>query len=384
MSKIKIVHYSKTVGFSGTDRTSQLFAKYLAQSDKYEPFIVYREGDAANNRLDIAKSWLGEDHVIGHMWRPGKKGKQPPYLPEHDNLHEVLTEIDPQIVHVHRSGYQEWPGFRYMFPKAKWVETNIFGYADNSPKDQFDLHIYISDFIRGTARKAGAPDGPVLYNPIEMPSFDMTAANKEICRRALLDCHNLPDDAILLGRVGRADNFDPISLRALKRVLQDFPNVYYLVVNPCENWRRVAREQDVEKNVRFLNPIIDDSELSAYYMGLDVYAHARSDGECCPCNIQEAMMHGLPIVSHESHSFNGQSEIIGNGGFCVPIGDWNSYAECVLGLCANEPIADEDEVVAPIRQVFGRMARRRAMGNFEASCITGLLAGMYDWVLENK
>ncbi len=94
-------------------------------------------------------------------------------------------------------------------------------------------------------------------------------------------------------------------------------------------------------------------------------------------------MHGLPIVSHESYAFNGQSEIIGNGGFCVPIGDWENYAECLIGLCANELIADEDEEVFPIRQVFGKMSRRRAMGNFEASCITGLLVGMYDWVLEN-
>src|SRR6185436_4216458 len=134
MNKIRVVHHSKTIGYSGTDRTAQLFCKYLAQGDKYEPFIVYREDDDANTRLDIVKSWLGEDHVIPYEWTPGKKGQQPPYLPERDNLHEVLKQIDPQIMHVHRSGYQEWPVFRYMSPKAKWIETNIFGYKDASPE----------------------------------------------------------------------------------------------------------------------------------------------------------------------------------------------------------------------------------------------------------
>lgn len=384
MNKIRVVHHSKYIGYSGTDRTAQLFCKYLTQGDKYEPFLVYRDVPGTQQRLDVAREWIGADHVIPYEWIPGKKGKVSPFLPEHDNLHEVLTEIDPQIVHLHRSGYAEHPGFRYMYPKAKWVETNIFGYKDESPEDQFDLHIYISDFIRGTAAKAGAPKGTILYNPIEMPVLDMTTANKIICREALLKRLSLPSDAILLGRVGRADNFDPISLKAFKRVVEHFPNAYYLVVNPCDNWCRVAQEQGVEANVRFLDPIIDDGQLSAFYHGLDIYAHARSDGECCPCNIQEAMMHGIPIVSHESHAFNGQSEIIGNGGFCVPIGDWANYSECLLGLCANAPIADEDEQVFPIRDVFSKIARRRAMGNFEASCITSLLSGMYDWVLNEK
>lgn len=384
MQKIRVVHHSKYIGYSGTDRTAQIFAKYLAQGDKYEPFIVYRDVPGTQQRLDVVRDWIGEDHVLPYEWVPGKKGKMSPFLPEYDNLHDVLTEIDPQIMHIHRSGYAEHPGFRYLYPNAKWVETNIFGYADESPEDQFDLHVYISDFIRGTAAKAGAPVGPVLYNPIEMPFLDMTPENKALCRDQLITMNSLPDDAILLGRVGRADNFDPISLKAFKRVVESFPNAYYLVVNPCDNWRRVAQEQGVHNNVRFLDPIIDDEQLSAYYRGLDIYAHARSDGECCPCNIQEAMMHGLPVVSHESYAFNGQSEIIGNGGFCVPIGDWESYAECLMGLCANGPIADEDENVHPIREVFGRMARRRAMGAFEASCITTLLEGMYDWVLSDE
>lgn len=384
MNKIRVVHHSKTVGFSGTDRTAQLFCKYLAKSDKYEPFIVYREGDPANNRLEIVKNWLGADHVIPYQWTPGRKGQQPPYLPESDNLHDVLKQIDPQIVHVHRSGYAEWPAFRYMAPKAKWIETNIFGYKDNSPERQIDINLYISQYIRNTAMRAGGVDGPILYNPIELPVLPMTPESKAIAREHLLSTFKLPPNAVILGRVGRADNFDPISLRAFKEVEEAHPEAFYIVVNPCQGWHDTVRQLSI-KNVRFSGPIVQDDELSKFYLGLDIYAHARHDGECCPCNIQEAMMHGLPVVSHESMIFNGQSEILAESGFVVPVGHHEAYRDVLMQLVENPEFATEDEQGrVRLRTHFGREARRRAMRHFEASTVTSQLERIYDWTLENK
>lgn len=382
--RIKVVHHSKTVGYSGTDRTAQLFCKYLAQSDRFEPFLVYREGDPNNQRLDVAREWLGEDHVIGYEWEPGKKGRYAPYMPEHDNLYETLVRIDPDIVHLHRSGYSEWPGFRYMAPRAKWVETNIFGKADRTPEKQFDLHVYISDYIRQLALEDGNPDGPVLYNPIEQPVLDITQDNKELCREELLTKFKIPHDAVLLGRVGRADNFDSISLRAFAEVEKVCPNAWYIVINPCQGWRDEASKLGIQ-NIRFGDPIINDTELSNFYRGLDIYAHARHDGECCPCNIQEAMMHRLPVVSHESAIYNGQSEIIGNAGFVVPLGDHVAYRDVLIQLINNPEMISEDEAeLVRLREHFGLEARRRAMRYFEVSCVTSDLMGFYDWILKNE
>jgi glycosyltransferase involved in cell wall biosynthesis len=381
MNKIRVVHHSKTIGYSGTDRTAQLFCKYLSQSDKYEPFLLYRIGDGANTRLDIAKQWLGEDHVVGYEWIPGKKGRQAPYLPEHDNLYEVLAAINPDIMHVHRSGYQEWP-LRYVAPaKTKWIETNIFGYYCG-PFAAMDLHIYISEYIKDRALSNGGFDGPVLYNPIEQPVLDMTPENKDLCREALLERHKIPHNAILIGRVGRADNFDPISLRAFAQVEKLCPEAWYLVVNPCQGWYDTAKQLGI-KNIRFLSPIVADDELSNFYRGLDIYAHARHDGECCPCNIQEAMMHGIPVVSHESGIYNGQSEIIGEAGFVVPIGDHAAYRDVLLELIANQELATEDEAgKVRLREHFGQAARRRAMRYFEAETITKQLEQFYGLILK--
>lgn len=52
MVRKKVVHYAKTLGFSGTEKIAQTFSKYLAKGDKYEPFLVFQEnGD--RSRYDI-------------------------------------------------------------------------------------------------------------------------------------------------------------------------------------------------------------------------------------------------------------------------------------------------------------------------------------------
>ena len=58
--KIKVVHHSKSIGYSGTDRTAQIFCKYLARSERFEPYIVYRRNHGCDERLDVARNWLGQ------------------------------------------------------------------------------------------------------------------------------------------------------------------------------------------------------------------------------------------------------------------------------------------------------------------------------------
>lgn len=389
MKKIKIVHHSKTVGFAGTDRTAQLFCKYLAKSDKYEPYIIYREGPHENSRLEIAKEWLGEDHVVPYQWEPGKATKLSPYMPKSDNIYDVLKVIDPQIFHLHRSGYAEHPGFKYLCPTAKFIETNIFGYNDHTSPRSIDRTVYISDFIRNSAMNAGNEDGPVIYNPIEQPHFDVMPDVKKRLHDKLCDQVSIPHESIIMGRVGRADNFDPISLNAMVEIETHYNNVHYLVVNACNRWRETVAKLNLT-HVHFLDAIIDDEKLSEFYMGLDIYAHARQDGECCPCNIQEAMMHGVPVVSHESAIYNGQSEIVGECGFVVPIGDSAAYAKCLDFLIADKDVtsiidnANQNPAtgMANARYHYGREGRRRAMRYFEADYATNQLIKVYDYVLQ--
>lgn len=398
MQKIKVVHHAKTIGYSGTDKTAQLFCKYLRNSDRYDPFILYRDDDGANCRIEYMKSILGEDHVIPYTWVHKQNkfeagcldskvpaGTNLQFLPKYTNIQDVLSKINPDIFHLHRSGYLEFPGFKFLAPRAKFIETNIFGYNELPGFEQVDLSIYVSEYIKNSAivNSSKKYNDPVLYNPIEQPVFDMTAENIQRCKNDLRLKYNLPKNAILLGRVGRADNFDPISLLAFQKIEKQYKDIYYLVVNPCQNWRRVTTDLGLS-NVIFIDKIIDDFELSRFYLGLDIYAHARNDGECCPCNIQEAMMHGLSVVSHQSLVYNGQKEIISEAGFVVAVGDHESYYKALSLLIKNEQCLDDRGNKTTMRAYFGKEARRRAMRHFEAETITNKLIEIYNWTLLNK
>ncbi len=352
---MKVVHYAKNVDFAGTSKVAQILVAELNKMHDIDAYLLYREDGDANNRLQQARFMLGEDRVIGHEWTPGESARRPPYIPGHQNLTEVLRELQPDIVHYHSSGYAEWP-FKSEYSDAKWVMTNIFGY-NGYPADHT---VYISDFI---AQRAGRQTpSSVLYNPTLMPFYQ----DRFMAHYKLAQSLGLPVESILIGRVGRADNFSPISLRAFQAIERQHPHCHYLVVNPCDGWRRTAADLGL-KNVHFLDPIVTDMELSAFYSGLDIYAHARQDGECCPCNIQEAMIHGLPVVSHEGDTYQGQNEIIAQCGFVVPRDDWRGYAVHLNSLVVNDLL----------RREVGDRARRRAEAEFRADAVARKLATVY-------
>jgi glycosyltransferase involved in cell wall biosynthesis len=375
---MRVVHHSKTIGYAGTDRVAQLFCKYLLEKNDVEPFLMYREGDT-DDRLEIVRDILGNDRVVPYQHEHAPSAR-PPYYPLSSNFAEVLAGIKPDILHVHRSGYPEWPLVPGMIPDGcKVVETNIFGNADIT--GIVDINIYISEHIRNRATGLGNPHGPMIFNPTDRPSYRPDIPGPEAhfyAKRELIgDLQEryafklTKKESIFVGRVGRPDNFDPIALKAWANTQDHFPNAYYLVVNGCKRWRETASELGCER-VIFMDPIIDDFELSRFYTALDVYAHARHDGECCPCNIQEAMMHGVPVISHVSQIYNGQSEIIGDAGFVAPFSHHDNYAEILWNLLANAELRDE----------FSILARRRAMRHFEASCVTTGLVNCYKAVLE--
>ncbi len=361
MVKKKVVLHSKYISYSGTDKVVQSFYRHLMNSDKYEPYLLYREG-LLTDRLNVVSSWFDGKNLVPYYWNPGKRGKQSPYIPEESNFVNKLEEIKPDIVHIHNAGTAEWPCFNSLYPAAKWINHNIFGYTD--VQRYVDYNIYICNTIKELAVKEHfGKDGPVLYNPIELP----LCCDKEFARQKMLNKLGLPPNAFLLGRIGRADNFDPIALQAFQLIEKQFPNSYYLVVNPCHKWTDFVKNNNI-KNVRFLPTIIDDLELSEFYLSLDVLAHARDDGECNSVVIGEAMMHGIPVVTHYSGGYNGQAESVAGVGFCVPKGDYYAYADVISTLIRNPQLLKD----------FSNKSRRKAMFNTEASFITKKLEKIYD------
>jgi len=326
--KVRVLHLAKTAGYAGTEKVAQTFCKYLGKSQRYEPFYLYQDSGDKSRLSEISK-FLDAEHLIEYHHKH-QINPPSPYWPEEDNFQATLEKIKPDIIHIHRAGIREWPLIQGVIPPGiKVVEHCIFGHVDHSYK--VDCRIYICNYIKNKSMAYGGPDGPVLWNPVEprlWSSYDRTPFLRE---------YNLPENAILLGRVGRPDNFDPISLKAFRVIENKYPNVYYLVVNPCDQWRRVTAELNL-KHVIFLDKIVEDMELSRFYSSINILAHCRHDGEVCPTNILEAMAHCLPVVSHKSRIYNGHLEILAGCGIVVPIDDHVAYASCLEELINNKPL----------------------------------------------
>lgn len=362
--------------FAGTSKVAQILVSELNKLPHVNAYLLYRDGDGGNNRLDEARELLGEDRLVPFHCVGGETIKNAPFIPAESNLSEVLQRLNPDIMHVHRSGYEEWPAIPSMKQFARhWVETNIFGDVDRT--GVIDQHIFISKFIADRAHDRGCVQGrgSIIYNPC-LPPFlpdGKSLTQHKIKQHAeMADRLGVPVTSLFLGRVGRAANFDAISLRAFQMIEKSYPNAYYLVVNPCNRWKEVVGELGL-KNVRFLDPITSDRDLSNYLASLDIYAHARGDGECCPCNIQEAMYHGLPVVTHEGATFQGQREIVGDCGFCVPRGDHVQYADRLHMLLEKRAL----------RGSLGYAAKNRALEYFDATSVTYNIWSVY-WRLMNE
>jgi glycosyltransferase involved in cell wall biosynthesis len=137
------------------------------------------------------------------------------------------------------------------------------------------------------------------------------------------DWHPLPDvpiqylekkpvgKQIIFGRLGRGedDNFDPISVKAFKKLEEVYGDrVKYIVVNPSPAWQELAKELGI-KNMEYRFKLYE-SELPKFYHEIDIFAHARLDGETIGMAIAEAMMAGNPIVTHKSHFHNDHFDIL--------------------------------------------------------------------------
>jgi glycosyltransferase involved in cell wall biosynthesis len=300
-----------------------------------------------NAREPNFRAILGSDHVF--------------FVRNDDELRRTLLKLLPDVLHVHYSGAPEPPtsdeAVLTRIPVT--VTTNPFERQNTAHAHRLVKRMFfVSRWLLENRAQWAAQDprAGVLYNPIEVP------CSADSLRHAL----GIPEDAFVVGRIGRADPgiHDPISLRAFRQI--ENPKTYFLAISPPENMLRQAKTLNLTNFVA-LPPTADEVFLSKFYNTIDVLAHARRDGETFGCNIAEAMMHGRTVVSHHSPYMNAQQEVIGDAGYVVEQDNWKEYADRL------ERLRDD-------RVLRGEMAARaqdRALDLFEARRLTRRLEEIY-------
>lgn len=308
MEKIKIIFYSHTIDFAGTWRSHERILLNI-DKEKFQPYVLYRPY-ADNNRLEYLIDKLGQEYVIPFEASREKTGPENGYSFISTNFKEKIKSISPDIIHFARSGYYEWPFTERLSPIQ--METNIFGHKDNS--QYLDYSVTISDKV--TSLRGGSDI--MIYNPIPKPIENNDNLKKEL---------NIDDDCLIFGRIGRKDNFHPISLNCLSNLKNKGIKFKYIIIGACNSTISTINKLNLQNECIIIETTNDDYFIHKFHNTIDIFLHYRSDGETFGTGIAQTMMYGNPVISHYA-GFNAQSEIIGNGGY-VSKNELDYYNELV-------------------------------------------------------
>ena len=340
-----VAHEIQQLGLGGAEKTMLLFLRHLrelgvAELHAFAPRT--RDLDRAEQVAEVAELHLYDDLR---------------------QLEQDVRALRPHVFHRHRSGYADAFDLAELDPRTRVVETNIYG--DHGSRA--DLRLFVSETV---AREQGWR-GPVevLYNPCEPPIPDVAVPRTH--RRFAGVPASETEDVVVFGRVGRpsAHIYDPIALEAYARI--ESARTRYLALAPPPNMLDHAKWLGLTTFLP-LRPTVSEQELSRYYSLIDVLAHARRDGETCGMNIQEAMMHGLPVITHLSDTHNAHTEILGQDyPWIAPRGDLSAYVTFM-----------EEAISSPTRRLeLGERNRERAVSTFTARHIAEQLLGHYEELL---
>lgn len=225
---------------------------------------------------------------------------------------EVFEATKTDIVFTWKGGRSEYP---FMHLGAPVVEWNVFGMVDRS--QNLVKSLAISPLCRELYLKNGGDPAKseVMYVPVLPP------ATTDNLRQQL----SIDDNAIVCGMHQRPEDaiFSPISLDAVQAVSKKLKNkIYFLILGGSELYQKHAKSIGLSNFHQLkYEPGID--RVSRFLNTLNIYTHARADGETLGRVLQEAMMHKLPIISHEAQ-WNAHIETIGVGG--VVVSDPSKYA----------------------------------------------------------
>jgi len=353
---MKIAFYSHNIDFAGTWRTHERKAEYIQNQDDFDVYVFYSP-NVENNRLEESKKILTNCKFVPFERTLEKFDASSGYNPISCNIRQIVNDLKIDIFHFTRSGYFEWPFNVRMCPIQ--IETNIFGYKDNS--SFLDGSIFITkrfDIAESNVKK-------LIHCPIPEPGtkFDSIESLRS-------DLH-IDQECLVLGRSGRPANFDPIALNAFALFKKEFKApVKYVIMGGCEQAKNEVLQLGLKDDVIFIDCTNDDEYIERFHKTIDIFAHYRSDGETFGTAIGQAMMYSIPVITHYAGQ-NSQVDTVAGGGFSVA--SVNEYARALLILSNNSN-----------RSSIGLKAKDHAMTHYAQNKIGSQVKEFYYDVAASK
>lgn len=252
----------------------------------------------SQERIDICKN-AGINLIPVHVDR--KQGHNIPYEWQGTNFWELFDESKYDFVQTGRSGYPEYP---FNLINNCPIIDSIHGF-NGEDKPNIKKAILL---CKWQAEKWGQNGGNINKAEI-IPSIVYVPEIKPSTLREQL---GIPHDTFIYGfhQGNRGDIFSPNSLLAYKSVMNS--RNCFVILGGCEEHRNMANRLNLS-NVHFLDFTSNTENIHNFLEGIDVFAHARSDGEVCSASIIEALYHGKPVISHPALNMGHLEQIEGCG-----------------------------------------------------------------------
>jgi len=344
MAKIRVLQVCNQLGIGGTEKTIQVFSKYLDRS-RFEVFVCgLRAGGPRVRELER----LGIPVIV-----------QP------CELNALVEELKIDVYHIYRAGEHE-PGTlpRKRQGRPKIVETNVFDAIDPVGTPVIDAHVFFSRWCRDDyLGKYGRFHGKryeVLYGPIDFDEFLPT------CR----------EFSWTIGRCSRPDDqkWHTACVDMLPKVWRKAPQMRCRFRGATPRIMARLQTLGIADRVELSEPTVG---IADFYRGLDVYTHGARIGEGYGIVLAEAMASRLPVVTvatPQRKKCNAQAEVVEHNltGFVVRYA-WQ-YADAVIELLKNPTL----------RERFGERGYEKARDQFEASKLTRKLEALYTDIMGHE
>ncbi|HEV8210305.1 MAG TPA: glycosyltransferase family 4 protein [Vicinamibacterales bacterium] len=345
MARINVLEFSNQWSMGGTEKTAQIFIKYLDR----DRFNVYAAGWRGGPRADAIR-----DSAAGMFISEDVRA-----------MKEWIRARQIDIVHFHRMGLPDHPLIA-TFTEAGvpiLIEHNIFAHVDDTAdRDRIQKHIFVSKAqLEIYRQRAGASFDAskcsCIYNPVEMEAFDAYAFDRDFSRPTF-------------GRYSRNDptKWHPINVQILPFVKQAIAGARFHVIGLPDSYRDAISAMGCADMVAEFPNTMSDRKLCDFLNGITVFTHGSAIGESFGISIAEAMASGLPVVTHTGGD-GAQAELVTDeyNGFVVDPQRVRAYAARVNHLLRTPDL----------KRQMGERGRQRAREWFNPTAIVHQLEDLF-------
>lgn len=278
------------------------------------------------------------------------------------DIRKLLIASHIDIIHAHNAAalyiaYIASLGLKKnfkFFHSCRGIELRKYYQWRNWIYIRYPGHIFaVSNYTKNMLIDVGVnPENiTITYNGVDIERFDIK--KKEEYRALIRDEYNIPDDAIVIGIIGKmgTKGHDEI-IKAFANLEKEFNSLFALLVGGgtyMKDFKQLANKLGVSKRLIFAGIRFEAEMFNASF---DIFALPSYWGEMFPNALLEAMSMEVPIISTR---LSGIPEIFTKQvGYLIAQRDTNDLENKLRTLILNKDL----------RLKMGKIARSHLVNNF--------------------